>query len=101
MTAVDFESFRLRTFVERLVQLGEVEVHPEPVRLIDLSTIIEATPKATFFKDAGPQRYELVAAVSGSRTRVAAAFGVSPKETSQEYLRRLATAQPVVEVSTD
>ncbi|MBV8718003.1 MAG: UbiD family decarboxylase [Chloroflexi bacterium] len=95
---MDFEQFRLRTFVDRLIDLGEVEVHHEPVRLIDLSRIIEGTPKATLFKDAGPQHYELVAAVSGSRTRVAAAFGVPPNEASREYLRRMEAPQPITEV---
>jgi UbiD family decarboxylase len=99
--AFDFDTFRLRTLVDRLVELGDVEVHPEPVRLVDLSRIIEATPKATLFKDAGPQHYELVAAVSGSRRRVAAAFGVPPAEASREYLRRLQTPQPFVEIPQD
>jgi UbiD family decarboxylase len=97
-TDFDFSKFRLRRFVEQLIDLGEVEVHAEPVRLIDLSSIIEATDKATLFKKAGPEECELVAAVSGSRRRVAAAFGVDVRETSQEYLRRLETPQPIVEV---
>jgi len=96
--AFDFDAFRLRTFVDHLVALGEVDVHPEPVRLIDLSQIIEATDKATLFEDAGPQHYELVAAVSGSRSRVAAAFGVPAAAAAQEYLRRLDTPQRIVEV---
>jgi UbiD family decarboxylase len=96
---VDFDRFRLRTFVNQLVELGEVEVHDEPVRLIDLSRIIENTARATLFNDAGPQHYQLVAAVSGSRERVAAAFGVPVAQASQEYLRRMDTPQPIIEVS--
>jgi 2,5-furandicarboxylate decarboxylase 1 len=96
---VDFETFRLRRFVERLVDLGEVEIHEKPVRLIDLSCLIEATDKATLFKKVGPEEHELVAAVSGSRRRVAAAFGVDVRDTTQEYLRRLETPQPIREVS--
>src|ERR1043165_132801 len=96
----DFERFRLRTFVDHLVELGEVEVHDEAVRLIDLSRMIESTDKASLFKDAGPQHYELVAAVCGSRARVAAAFGVDANEASREYLRRLETPQPIIEVPT-
>jgi UbiD family decarboxylase len=95
---IDFDRFRLRRFVEHLIDLGEVEVHAEPVRLIDLSSVIEATDKATLFQDAGPQHYEMVAAVCGSRTRVAAAFGVKPGEASQEYLRRLESPQPIEEI---
>src|ERR1051326_8074888 len=98
---LDFERCRLRTFVDHLVELGEVEVHNEPVRLIDLSRIIESTDKASLFKDAGPQHYEIIAAVCGSRARVAAALGVQPDEASREYRRRLATPQPLVEVASE
>jgi UbiD family decarboxylase len=96
---LDCEEFRLRRLVERLIALGEVDIHEQPVRLIDLSRLIEATDKATLFKKAGPEQYELVAAVSGSRRRVAAAFGVDARETGQEYLRRLDTPQAVCEVA--
>src|ERR1051326_8701729 len=98
---LDFERFRLRTFVDQLVEPGEVEVHTEPVRLVDLSRAIESTDKASLFKDAGPQHYELVAAVCGSRARVAAAFGVHPDEASREYLRRLDAPQPIVVVASE
>jgi UbiD family decarboxylase len=98
MPDIDFDRFRLRRFVDELIVLGEVEIHDEPVRLLDLSTIIEATDKTTLFRRAGPQEYELVAAVCGSRTRVAAAFGIEPNRVSQEYLRRLDTPQRLVEV---
>jgi len=33
MAAADSERFRLRRFVERLVQLGECEVHDKPIDL--------------------------------------------------------------------
>jgi hypothetical protein len=34
---VDFDRFRLRCLVEQLTELGELEVHDEPVALADLS----------------------------------------------------------------
>lgn len=98
--AVDFDRFRLRRFVDQLTEIGEVEVHPEPVPLIDLSRIIEATDKATLFSDAGPDHFEIVAAVCGSRRRVAAAFGTDVRDVSREYLRRLSTPQATVEIPT-
>jgi UbiD family decarboxylase len=100
MTAarIDFEKFRLRPFVDKLIGMGEVEIHDEPVALADLSAIIEATPKASLFKKAGPQQYEMVASVLGSRSRMAAAFGVDAREVPQEYMRRMAKPQPVAEV---
>ena len=64
--AIDCERFRLRRLVERLIELDEVEIHDEPVALGDLSRIIEATPKATLFRNAGPDRLEIVGAVAAA-----------------------------------
>ena len=96
---VDLERFRLRSFVERLAASGELEVHEEPVPLGDLSAIIEATSKATLFKKAGPCQRELVAAVSGSRRRIAAAFDSDTRMLTREVMRRIGTPQPVIEVA--
>ena len=97
-TRIDFDKFRLRRFIDRLIEIGEVEIHEEPVALARLSAIIEATPKAVLFQRAGPEQVELVAAVSGSRGRLAAAFGSSAREVVHEYARRLANPQKVIEV---
>src|SRR5208282_1248995 len=98
--AVDFEKFRLRPFVKKLIEIGEVEIHDEPVALAEMSAIIEQTPKAVLFKQAGAEQYEVIAAVAGSRKRVAAAFGVAPNEIAHEMNRRLGKAQPVIEIPT-
>lgn len=90
--------FRLRSFVNRLIELGEVEIHDEPVPLSELSRIIESSPKATLFRKAGPEQVEVVAAVCGSRKRLAAAFGLDYREIPHEYLRRMASPQTIVEV---
>jgi 2,5-furandicarboxylate decarboxylase 1 len=95
----DLEKFRLRTFVDHLRRIGELEVHDEPVALADLSVVIESTPKATLFTAAGPERFELVAAVSGSRSRLAAAFGVDVRELPHEHMRRLTKPQMTYEIS--
>lgn len=94
----DANKFRLRSFVEKLIELGEVEIHEEPVPLSDLSRIIEATPKATLFRKAGPEEAELVAAVCGARSRLAAAFGVDQRELPHEYMRRMDNPQRAFEV---
>ena len=97
--AVDCEKFRLRAFVDRLIQLGEVEIHDEPVSLADLGRHIEATDKASLFRRAGPEGFEMVAAVCGSRARLAAAFDVDKRELASELTRRMAAPQPVVELA--
>src|SRR6516162_1744753 len=98
-TSLDFDKYRLRSFVDRLIELGEVDVHDEPVPLTELSTIIEYTHKAVLFKNAGPERVELVAKTAGSRKRIAAAFETSEDKLHEEYFKRLMNPQPLVEVS--
>ncbi len=95
---IDFDKYRLRNFVDRLIELGEVEVHDRPVPLTGLSAIIEATDKAVLFKKAGPEEVELVAKTAGSRKRIAAAFEVGEEALYDEYFKRLANPQPLVEV---
>src|SRR5260221_708018 len=95
---VDLDKFRLRRFVERLVDMGEVEIHDEPVPLTGLGAIIEGTDKALLFKRAGPEQLEIVAKAAGSRKRLAAAFETGEDKLHEEYFRRLANPQPVVEV---
>lgn len=98
INAIDFEKFRLRTFANRLLDIGEAEVYEAPISLADLSRAIEASKKSIIFKNVGPQKYEMISAVSGSRDRIAAAFGVDPKDAAHEYMRRLRSPQPIVEV---
>ena len=95
---MNMNKFRLRSFVNRLIELGEVEIHDEPVPLSELSRIIEASPKAKLFRKAGPEQVEVAAAVCGSRSRLAAAFGLDYREIAHEYMRRMAQPQPTVEV---
>src|SRR5271168_1029490 len=94
----DFAKYRLRGFVERLIELGEVEIHDRPVPLTGLSPIIERTDKAVLFKKAGPEQAELVAKTAGNRKRIAAAFETTEDKLYDEYFKRLANPQPLVEV---
>ncbi len=80
----DLDRFRLRRFVETLIERDEVKVHEREVDLADVSAIIEATPKAVLFRKAGPERLELVAGVMGSRARLAAALDTAEKEAAAE-----------------
>src|SRR5437588_12932402 len=94
---VDLEKFRLRRFVDRLIDRGEVEIHNEPVPLTGLSAAIERTEKALLFKRAGSEQVEMVAKTAGNRRRLAAAFETSEHRLYEEYFKRLANPQPVVE----
>ncbi len=101
MMTFDFDKFRLRRLVERLVAMGEVEVHEEAVALADMSAIIEGTTKATLFRDAGREKLEIVGAVVGTRKRLAAAFGVDERAVTQTVMRRMGQPQQAVEVASD
>jgi 2,5-furandicarboxylate decarboxylase 1 len=98
-TKLNFDKYRLRNFVDRLIELGDVDVHDEPVPLTDLSPIIEGTSKAVLFKKAGPERVQLVAKTAGNRKRIAAAFETTDDKLYEEYFKRLANPQPLVEVA--
>jgi UbiD family decarboxylase len=98
MSDLDTEKFRLRRFVDKLAGQGEVEVHDEPVALADMSAIIEASPKAVLFRNAGPQRLEIAGGVLGSRARFATAFGVGERAVTGEVMRRMGNPQQAVEI---
>ena len=95
----DPEKFRLRNLAAKFEAIGELEVRDEQVDLSDLSRVIEATPKAVLFRKAGPENTELIAAVSGSRKRLAAAIGVPEPQAREELQRRVANPKKAFRVS--
>ena len=71
---IDTEKFRLRHFVEKLVQQGECVVHDDPIDLIDVAAVLDCNPRAVWFRAVGPEKAELVGNVMGTRRRLAAAL---------------------------
>jgi 2,5-furandicarboxylate decarboxylase 1 len=94
----DPEKFAIRTLVKRLTEMGEVTIHDTPVDLCDISPIVDAKNSAHLFRKAGPEGHEVIAAMSSSRERLAAAFGVPEAKMRDEYLRRSANPQKPFEV---
>jgi 2,5-furandicarboxylate decarboxylase 1 len=74
MIQADTEKFRLRHFVEKLVQEGECIVHDDPIDLVDVAAVLDCNPSAVWFRAVGPERTELVGNVMGTRRRLAAAL---------------------------
>src|SRR6202030_2432973 len=64
-----------------------------------IADVMEGNPKAVLLRSAGPERAELVGNVMGSRSRIAAAFGVKPHDLMKEVTRRLANRPEIFEVS--
>jgi 2,5-furandicarboxylate decarboxylase 1 len=98
---LDFDKYRLRNFVDRLIQMGEVEIYDKPVPLTALSPIIEQSEKAILFRKAGPEQIELVAKTAGNRKRIAAAFETTEEKLYDEYFKRLGAPQLVEVPSSD
>jgi 2,5-furandicarboxylate decarboxylase 1 len=98
MPVADTERFRLRNFVERLVQMGECEVHDKPIDLIDVAARLDGNPKATLFT-AAADKQELVGNVMGSRRRLALAFDTDERGLLGALQERLKTPQKPVKVA--
>ena len=96
--AAELDRFRLRGFVESLAEGGELETVREAVDLADVAGVLEGNPKAVLFRAVGPERQELVGNVTGSRSRLARAFGVAPNALLAEVLRRLRSKPDIVDV---
>jgi UbiD family decarboxylase len=96
--AAELDRFRLRGFVESLADGDELETVREPVDLADVAGVLEGNPKAVLFRAVGPERHELVGNVTGSRARLARAFGVAPDALLAEVLRRLRSKPEIIDV---
>jgi UbiD family decarboxylase len=99
MPTIDTERFRLRNFVDQLVELGECEVREKPIDLVDVAGVLEANPRAVLFKAAGPEKAELVGNVMGSRRRLARALDTDERGLLGTLSQRLNRLQPPVKVS--
>ena len=99
MAAIDTERFRLRNFVQKLVDLGECEVRGEPIDLVDIGAVLDGNPRAVHFKAAGPEHAELVGNVMGSRRRLARALDTDERGLLATLNARLNRLHPPVKVS--
>src|ERR1700743_129024 len=99
MPAIDTERFRLRNFIDKLVDLGECEVRKEPTDLMDVGGILDGNAHAVLFKAAGPEKAELVGNVMASRRRLAAALDPDERALLATLAARLNKLHPPVKVS--
>jgi len=97
--SIDLERYRLRSFLKDMEAIGELETIDSPVALADMAAHVDGAAKAVFFKKAGPEGAEVIGNVTGSRARIAKAFGVTPDKLLPELLRRLANRPQTVELS--
>jgi 2,5-furandicarboxylate decarboxylase 1 len=91
------DRFRLRSFLETLREVGEVETH-EAASLDSLTALMEGSDKALYVRHAGPEGVEIVGGIMGSRARMALAFETDPRALTDVLRARLATSQQVTEL---
>ncbi len=96
--AVDMERFRLRRFMDELRGTDELEIRDEPITLLDIAAALEGNPRAVLFRQAGPERSELLGNITSSRARFARAFGVESKDLAKEIQKRLRNQPQVIDI---
>ncbi len=98
-TAIDFERYRLRRFLAELPP-EEIESRAEPIDLAAVAQALDGNPRAVHFHAVGPERHELAGNVTGSRSRIARAFGVSRRTSCcRRCAGGCATSPSIVEVA--
>src|SRR5215831_2486173 len=98
MPQPDTEKFRLRSFVERLVQQGHCVVHDEPIDLLDIAGVLDGNPKAVWFRNVGPEKTELVGNIMAARERLALALDTDTADLTGTLRARLARPFAPIEV---
>lgn len=93
------DRFRLRGFIEKLAEAGELDRICDPLDLIEVGRRLEGNQRAVLFDAVGPERAELVGNVMGSRGRLALALGVEPGQVLSEVLDRCDHPRPPVLVA--
>src|SRR5215471_12897436 len=94
----DTEKFRLRAFVERLVQQGQCVVHDAPIDLVDIAAVLDGNPKAVWFRNVGPEKTELVGNVMGARERLALALDADAAGFAKVMRERMGKPMAPIEV---
>ena len=94
----DRDEFRLRRFVDQMIEEGEVDVVEEPIDLADIAARMDGNENAVLFRQAGPEKAEIIGGMTGGRRRMARAFGVEPADLLAEVNQRLGVSQDVIEL---
>jgi 2,5-furandicarboxylate decarboxylase 1 len=96
--AADLERFRLQRFMDEL-PAEELDVRGGMTDLADVAAALDGNARAVRFEAVGAERHELAGNVTGSRSRIARAFGVAPHDLLHEVQRRMRNRAEIVEVS--
>lgn len=83
-------TYDLRTFLDRLRDLGDLVEISEPTELGHVADRLDASEQAVLYTNLGKDGSRLAGNVAGSRERLALAFDTDPRGLLQEVLGRLA-----------
>ncbi len=95
----DLDRFRLRNFIEDLIDTDQLDIRDEAVDLADVAAILQGNDKAVWFRNIGGEGVELTGNVVGGRARLARAFGVPSDQLRQELERRLKLKAEFIELT--
>ncbi len=95
----DLDRFRLRNYIEDLIDTDQLDIRDERVDLADVAAILQGNDKAVWFRNIGGENVELVGNVVGGRERLARAFGVPSNQLRQELERRLKLKPEFIELT--
>ena len=98
MTTPDTEKFRLRAYMERLVQQDQCVVHDAPIELVDVAAVLDGNPKAVWFRNVGPEKAELVGNVMGARERLGLALDTDAAGFAKAMRERMPHPHAPIEV---
>ena len=93
------DRYRLRHFVDRLDEAGDLDVVPGAVDLADIAPRLDGNAKAVLFRNVAAERAQLVGNVMGARRRLALAFDTTEQGLLAEVLKRIDRPIAPVEVS--
>jgi len=76
--SAEVDRFRLRRLSKIWRVLTKSKPRPDAIELADVAAALQGNPRAVHFRAVGAEGQELVGNVTGSRARLARAFGVKP-----------------------
>ena len=94
LTDKQLTGHRLRTFVESLQQSGEIQKIDHEVDMLEVARQLDANRAAVHFTSIAKCSIELIGNVMGSRSRLAAGFGVPESDLLREVIERVGKPIP-------
>ncbi len=93
-------SAKFRDFLQRLIEIGELERVPEEVDLRHVSARVGASARALWFERVRGYEIGVVSGILGSRARMGACLDCDHRDIGKSFLKRMQDRRPSVMVKT-